>query len=139
MIGDLVIVQDNKEKQGFWKLGLVEVIPGEDGEVKGACKHFRRPIQHLYPLKTNCFSSESGKDKSTNKVTEASNPNHTEVQCELSNDQSRELVTQRHSHKKQLNSWEFRVLCSETPNQANQLSNQISCRLMRVATQDARA
>ena len=61
--GDVVIVHDEQEKRGFWKMGLVlKLIPGRDEEVRGAvirlysgvkCKLLRRPVQCLYPLETS--------------------------------------------------------------------------------------
>lgn len=60
--GDIVIVEVERVRRPFWKLGIVEqVIPGRDGHVRGALvkvgntdrssnKLLCRPIQHLYPL-----------------------------------------------------------------------------------------
>ena len=135
-----MVVRDDKKKQWFWKLGLVEeVIPGKDGEVRGAvvriytggkkCKHLRRPIQHLYPLEINCFSSRSGRGDLTNEVARASNSNGTKAQCELLKNQSRELVTQCHMDESQLqmDPCSSQAIRSETQDQVSQSFDQTSC------------
>ena len=78
--GDVVIVHDEQEKRGFWKIGLVlELLPGRDGEVWGAvigvysggkCKLLRRPVQRLYPLETSnsdLFGNERSESSVANK------------------------------------------------------------------------
>jgi hypothetical protein len=58
-IGDIVIIHDENQSRGLWKLGKIELIQGADGEVRGAVvktysggrSHLlRRPVQRLYPL-----------------------------------------------------------------------------------------
>uniref|UniRef100_A0A1X7TV90 DUF5641 domain-containing protein n=1 Tax=Amphimedon queenslandica TaxID=400682 RepID=A0A1X7TV90_AMPQE len=58
-LGDVVIIQD-ESPQGFWRLGLIEDIRGEDGLERGAIVRvksgsgpsafIRRPLQRLFPL-----------------------------------------------------------------------------------------
>ena len=61
-VGDIVIVQNDKTKQNFWKLAKVEeLMPGEDGVVRAAviktCSDnanrfqlLRRSVKYLIPL-----------------------------------------------------------------------------------------
>ena len=60
-VGDIVIVHDENQPRGLWKLGKVEeLMPGADGNVRGAFIRvhsggkrsgiLKRPIQRLYPL-----------------------------------------------------------------------------------------
>lgn len=75
--GDVVIIQEDNEKRGFWKLGLIEeVIYGGDERIRGAvvkvrktgrkCSKMRRPVQRLYPIESsyanNSSSQRSAKD-----------------------------------------------------------------------------
>ena len=77
--GDMVIVEDERVRRPFWKLGLVEqTIAGRDGQVRAAivrvgdsgkgCKLLRRPLQHLYPLEISrtgeVIPRDSGEDSS---------------------------------------------------------------------------
>ena len=58
--GDIVLIQDENKKRGFWKMGIVEnLIYGKDGHVRGAKIHqagkgksdtINRPLQKLFPL-----------------------------------------------------------------------------------------
>ena len=66
-VGDVVIIHDDQEVRGFWKLGCVkELIVGTDGETRGALVQtlsgdrtstVRCPVQKLYPLEINCEES----------------------------------------------------------------------------------
>ena len=69
-VGDMVVIHSDQEKRGFWNLGLIqEVIPGRDGEIRGAVvrvsggkKHhklLRRPVQLLYPLEVNYLNDDT--------------------------------------------------------------------------------
>ena len=58
-VGDIVIVHDENQPRGLWKLGKIEeLIQGADGNVRGAIvkmpsggqSTLRRSVQHLYPL-----------------------------------------------------------------------------------------
>ena len=59
-VGDVVVVHDDGQPRGFWRLGRVEeLLIGRDGRVRGAvlrvatkgrCSILRRPLQLLYPL-----------------------------------------------------------------------------------------
>ena len=63
--GDIVVIYDENERRGFWRLGLIEeLILGTDGHVRGAKVKvstggkptlWQRPVQRLYPLEVNCF------------------------------------------------------------------------------------
>ena len=66
-IGDVVVVHDEGQPRGFWKLAKVqETIVGKDGKVRGAVlrlpekngqpRWLQRPLQKLYPLEVNCLS-----------------------------------------------------------------------------------
>jgi hypothetical protein len=62
-IGDIVVVHNDNEPRGFWKLADL-IIMGRDGQVQGATLRvhrkdncstmLRRPLQHLYPLEVHC-------------------------------------------------------------------------------------
>ena len=67
-IGDVVVVHDEAQPRGFWKLAKVEdTIMGDDGNVRGAIlrlpekngrqRRLQRPLQKLYPLEVNCLGS----------------------------------------------------------------------------------
>lgn len=69
-VGDVVVIHSDQEKQGFWNLGVIqEIIPGRDGEIRGAIvkqaergrNHtlLRRPVQLLYPLEISCLTDDS--------------------------------------------------------------------------------
>lgn len=59
-VGDIVIVHDDQQLRGLWKLGRVrELLRGVDGNVRGAFVRvqsggghttIKRPVQRLYPL-----------------------------------------------------------------------------------------
>ena len=61
-VGDVVVVYDEKPR-GYWKLARVEeVIPGRDGQIRGAVVRvisggntsvLRQPLQKLYPLEVS--------------------------------------------------------------------------------------
>lgn len=64
-VGDLVMVYNEKQTRGFWKMGKVEnLIVGRDEKVRGATLRvssgngkssvLQRPIALLYPLEINC-------------------------------------------------------------------------------------
>ena len=67
--GDIVLVHDEHQPRGFWKLAQVkETIVGKDGRVRGAvlklstkdgqATFLRRPLQLLYPLEINCHFND---------------------------------------------------------------------------------
>ena len=60
-VGDVIIVHNENQLRGFWKLGRIEeTLTGPDGEIRGAvlrvsCQGgkttlLRCPVQRLYPL-----------------------------------------------------------------------------------------
>ena len=68
-VGDVVVVQNDGQPRGFWKLARVEdIIMGKDGKIRGAAVRvadkqgrpitLHRPIQCLYPLEIN-YQEES--------------------------------------------------------------------------------
>ena len=68
-VGDVVVVHDDSQLRGFWKLARVErTITGRDGKIRGAAVRIansqgqpttlHRPIQCLYPLEIN-FQEEA--------------------------------------------------------------------------------
>ena len=67
-VGDIVLVHEDAPR-ALWRLAKVEeLITGRDGHTRGAIirvsgknhsKLFRRPIQRLYPIETNCRRSGS--------------------------------------------------------------------------------
>jgi len=70
-IGDVVIVHDEDQPRGKWRIGKVEnLITGSDGCVRGAVVRvktkggrtstLRRPVQRLYPLEVQCKDDEPG-------------------------------------------------------------------------------
>lgn len=73
VVGDMVIVHDEKLPRGFWKVGKIEeVIPGRDGRVRGATIRLssgtgvlRRPVQLLYPLEVHHEVASPANSEST--------------------------------------------------------------------------
>ena len=68
-IGDVVIVHDEDQPRGKWRIGKVEtLVTGSDGHVRGAVvrvktkagrlTRLRRPVQRLYPLEVRCRNEE---------------------------------------------------------------------------------
>jgi len=68
-IGDVVIVHDENQPRGKWRIGRVEAfVTGSDGHVRGAVVRvktkagrlakLRRPLQRLYPLEVRCRNDE---------------------------------------------------------------------------------
>ena len=67
-VGDVVVVHEDAPRP-LWKLAKVyELVTGRDGHNRGAIirvpgrnhsKLFRRPIQRLYPIETNCRRSST--------------------------------------------------------------------------------
>ena len=64
-VDDMVLVHDEHQPRGFWKLAQVkETIVGKDGRIRGAVLKLpakdgrttllRRLLQLLYPLEINC-------------------------------------------------------------------------------------
>ena len=59
-VGDIVIVHNDDQPRGMWKLGRIEELVGADHEVRGAvlrvarqgrqAERLTRPVQKLYPL-----------------------------------------------------------------------------------------
>ena len=59
-IGDIVLIGDDSKKRNQWRLGVVqELVPGKDGEVRGAkvrvaskgkTSIWARPVQKLFPI-----------------------------------------------------------------------------------------
>ena len=69
VVGDVVLIHDDKPR-GLWRLGRVEdTIVGLDGQIRGAVlrvplgdgrySSMKRPIQRLYPLEVSAASPES--------------------------------------------------------------------------------
>ena len=68
-IGDIVLVHNEHQPRGYWKLARVEeTIVGKDGRIRGAVLSFlhaksggvtllRRPLRLLYPLEIGCQPS----------------------------------------------------------------------------------
>ena len=68
-IGDVVIVHDEDQPRGKWRIGKVEaLVARSDGHVRGAVVRvktkagrltkLRRPVQRLYPLEVHCRNDE---------------------------------------------------------------------------------
>ena len=68
-IGDVVIVHDEDQPRGKWRIGKVEtLVTGSDGHVRGAVvwvktkarrlTRLRRPVQRLCPLEVRCRNKE---------------------------------------------------------------------------------
>ena len=77
-VNDLVVVHDENQPRGFWRLAKVEsTIVGVDGKVRGANVRvssrdgnvtvLQRPLSLLYPLEINC-STESSTDTNSAEV-----------------------------------------------------------------------
>ena len=59
-IGDIALIGDDSKKRNQWKLGVIqELVPGKDGEVRGAkvrvaskgkTSVWARPVQKLFPI-----------------------------------------------------------------------------------------
>ena len=70
--GDIIIVHDDKQVRGLWKLAKIErLLKGADGLVRGtviwipsksASKTLRRPLRCLYPLEIECATSDDSVD-----------------------------------------------------------------------------
>jgi hypothetical protein len=84
-VGDIVIVHNEDQPRGLWKLGLVEeTVIGADGEPRGAilrvasegrrATHLHRPIQRLYPLEVTL--------KAGTTVDTADSPSNVEIQSQ---------------------------------------------------------
>ena len=67
--GDIVIVHDDNQPRGKWRVGKIENhITGSDGCVRGAVVRvqtkggksttLRRPVHRLYPLEIQCRDTE---------------------------------------------------------------------------------
>ena len=102
-VGDVIVVHDDAEKRGFWKMGHVsKLFPGRDDIVRGAevrvfmgnkCKLLKQPVQRLYPLEVDCIvpiNGESGESdvsvettKSTKETDTHSNPLETGKEANL--------------------------------------------------------
>ena len=68
-IGDVVIVHEENQPRGKWRIGRVEaLVTGSDGQVRGAVVRvktkagrltkLRRPVQRLYPLEVRCRNED---------------------------------------------------------------------------------
>ena len=68
-VGDVVIVHDEDQPRGKWRIGKVEaLVTGSDGHARGTVVRvktkagrltkLRRPVQRLYPLKVRCRNEE---------------------------------------------------------------------------------
>ena len=83
-VGDVVIIHDDQEVRGFWKLGRVkELIVGTDGETRGALVQtlsgdrtstLRRPVPKLYPLEINCEESPTESEAPNESIEDNSEP-----------------------------------------------------------------
>ena len=70
LVGDIVLVHDEKRPRGFWRLARVEtILSGSDGQARSALvrvhssgtksKLLGRPLKHLYPLEVKCDSDQT--------------------------------------------------------------------------------
>ena len=68
-IGDVIIVHDEDQPRGKWRIGKVEaLVKASDGQVRGAVVRvknkagrrtkLRRPVQRLYPVEVPCRNEE---------------------------------------------------------------------------------
>ena len=103
--GDVVLIEEDKVKRGFWKIGRVEqLIIGKDGVVRGAKvrklvkgkpDYISRPVQKLYPLElfVNSEPEKKGKNDTcgTEKVME--NETVTEMETEMETETETETET----------------------------------------------
>ena len=73
--GDVVIVQVDNVKRGFWKMGIVEsLIHGRDGVVRGVRirkagskrETLNRPISKIYPMEITCRDNEKKENRVDN-------------------------------------------------------------------------
>ena len=79
-----VVVHDNNQKRGFWRLGLVEELPGRDGQIRGAririsvpgraATIWRRPVERLYPLEVNERTDSDNRESNTPSVCDREEP-----------------------------------------------------------------
>ncbi len=105
-IDDVVLVHNEHQPRGFWKLARVkETIVGKDGRVRGAVLKLpakdgqttllRRPLQLLYPLEINCQIGEQ------NSMAEDTNSaNEEEVEPEQTDEEiPSEYVASRRSQR----------------------------------------
>ena len=86
-VGDVVVVHNDSQPRGFWKLARVErTIKGRDGKIRGAAVRIannqgqpttlHRPIQCLYPLEINSQEeAESQEEADLQPNFPESNPN----------------------------------------------------------------
>ena len=69
-VNDLVILHNESQTRGFWKIARVEnTIVGKDGKIRGATvrvsagdgstKLLQRPVSLLYPLEVSCKSDST--------------------------------------------------------------------------------
>ena len=67
-VGEIVIIKDDHQPRGLWKLGIVqELMKGQNGQARAAVvkvasrdqQHtiLKRPVQLLYPLEIHCEST----------------------------------------------------------------------------------
>ena len=74
-VGDVVLVHDDSQPRGFWKLACVnKLVTGRDGLVRGAILRvgssegrvstLQRPLQRLCPLEVSSMTSEVRSDTS---------------------------------------------------------------------------
>ena len=77
-VGDVVLVHDDNNPRGFWKVALVKsLIIGKDHRVRGAIlkvassrEVLQRPLQRLYPLEVKCSTvREEGSGGPDNEAT----------------------------------------------------------------------
>ena len=96
-VGDVVVIHEDGQPRGMWKLGLVEkLLVGRDQEVRAVVlrvpghgrniQHLSRPVQRLYPLEM-----PNEKKSSTDKTVPAENSSN--VDC-VNQDQEAELQDQ---------------------------------------------
>ena len=69
---DVVVVQEDNVKRGFWKMGIVEsLIHGRDGLVRGVRirkagskrETLNRPISKIYPMEITCRDNEKRENR----------------------------------------------------------------------------
>ena len=95
-VGDMVVVHDEEQPRGFWRLARVEnLITGADGLVRGATVRvksktrrsstLRRPIQLLYPLELRSDNVPVTRDSHENPVGNRAEGNHQPPIAQLRN------------------------------------------------------
>ena len=84
VVGDVVVIHNDDQPRGMWKLGKVEeLMTSPDGEQRAAilrvskgrtAKHLRRPVQRLYPLEMSVLESQPAECDKTTSAEDGSPP-----------------------------------------------------------------